>query len=100
MYAVILRATVGELNDEYAEALQRMKALAFEQYGCLEFYAMMDGPRRIAISYWKNEDDILQWRNNNEHRQIQEKAKQSWYKSYNIQVVDIKREYSYGSPIT
>ncbi len=99
MYAVILRATVGELNDEYAEALQRMKALAFEQYGCLEFYAMMDGPRRIAISYWKNEDDILQWKSDSEHRQIQEKAKQSWYTSYTIQIVDIKREYSYEIPV-
>ena len=99
MYAVILRATVGDLNEEYSAALLRMKALAFEQYGCLEFYAMMDGPRRIAISYWKDEDDILQWRNNNEHRQIQEKAKQSWYTSYNIQIVDIKREYSFNVPM-
>ncbi|MBV1919258.1 MAG: antibiotic biosynthesis monooxygenase [Pseudomonadales bacterium] len=99
MYAVILRATVGDLNEEYSKALLRMKALAFEQYGCLEFYAMMDGPRRIAISYWKNEDDILQWRNNNEHRQIQEKAKQSWYTSYVIQIVDIKREYFSEAPV-
>lgn len=53
MYAVILRATVADLNEEYSEALLRMKALAFEQYGCLEFYVMMDGPKRIAISYWK-----------------------------------------------
>ena len=98
MYAVILRATVGDLNEEYSEALKRMKTLAFEQYGCLEFYAMMDGSRRIAISYWRNEDDILQWRNNNEHRQIQEKAKQTWYSSYNIQIVDIKREYSCEKP--
>ena len=95
MYAVILRTTVGDLDEEYSEALKRMKTLAFEQYGCLEFYAMMDGARRIAISYWENEDDILRWKNNNEHRQIQEKAKNSWYTSYNIQIVDIKREYSY-----
>ena len=98
MYAVILRTTVGDLNEEYSEALKRMKTLAFEQYGCLEFYSMMDGSRRIAISYWKNEDDILQWKNNTEHRQIQEKAKNSWYTSYNIQIVDIKREYSYTMP--
>ncbi|OUR94964.1 hypothetical protein A9Q81_14465 [Gammaproteobacteria bacterium 42_54_T18] len=98
LYAVILRTTVGDLNEEYSEALKRMKTLAFEQYKCLEFYSMMDGSRRIAISYWKNEDDILQWKNNTEHRQIQEKAKNSWYTSYNIQIVDIKREYSYTLP--
>ncbi len=98
LYAVILRTTVGDLNEEYSEALKRMKTLAFEQYKCLEFYSMMDGSRRIAISYWKNEDDILQWKNNTEHRQIQEKAKNSWYTSYNIQIVDIKREYSYTMP--
>ena len=75
-----------------------MKTLAFVQYGCLEFYSMMDGSRRIDISYWTNEDDILQWKNNDEHLQIQEKAKLSWYTSYNNQIVEVQREYSYAIP--
>jgi len=37
VYAVIFRAKVAELNDEYFRMAERMKALAFEKYGCLDF---------------------------------------------------------------
>ena len=72
-----------------------MKALAFEHYGCLEFTAMMDGPKRIAISYWDTEEQIRAWKQNSEHLATQDKAKKKWYESYTVQVVEIKREYSF-----
>ncbi|OUS28609.1 antibiotic biosynthesis monooxygenase [Gammaproteobacteria bacterium 45_16_T64] len=96
MFAVILKATVGSLDQEYAETLEQMKRLAFEEYGCLEFNAMMDGPKRMAISYWETEEQIVAWKKNTEHQKTQAKAKQKWYESYTVQVVEIKREYSFG----
>ena len=50
MFVVILKATIGDLGQEYTEALEQMKKLAFEEYGCLEFTAMMDGNERMALS--------------------------------------------------
>jgi len=45
MFVVILKATIGDLGQEYTEALEQMKRLAFEEYGCLEFTAIL-GVRR------------------------------------------------------
>ncbi|WP_461481670.1 antibiotic biosynthesis monooxygenase family protein [Porticoccus sp.] len=97
MYAVIFRATVGALDEEYFEAIERMKVLAFEEYGCLEFYALMDGDRRVAISYWNSEDDIKNWKQNSEHLKAQASGRKKWYESYTVQVVKIHREYSHNS---
>lgn len=96
MWAVIIRATVGELDQQYAEAIERMKKLAFEEYGCLEFFAMTDGSRRVAISYWKSEAQIREWKKNVEHLKTQNRAREKWYESYTVQVVEVKREYSFN----
>ena len=93
MYAVIFRAVVGELDEEYAEAISRMKQLAFDDYGCLEFYSMMEGEERIAISYWESEEAILHWKSNSEHLNAQAQGRRKWYQSYSVQVVQVQREY-------
>ena len=96
MYAVIFRATVGELDQQYSETIERMKTLAFEEYACLEFYALMEGERRIAISYWKSEEDISNWKRNSEHLNAQARGKEKWYESYTVQVAEVQREYSHN----
>jgi heme-degrading monooxygenase HmoA len=96
MYAVIFRATVGELDQQYSEAIERMKTLAFEDFGCLEFFALMEGDERIAVSYWNSEEDIRNWKRNSEHLNAQEQGREKWYKSYTVQVVEVRREYSHN----
>ena len=96
MHAVIFRATVGELDDEYAEAIEHMQRLALEEYGCLEFFAMMDGDQRVAISYWKSEADILNWKRNEDHLQAQQCGRDKWYASYTVQVVEVQRQYGHN----
>jgi heme-degrading monooxygenase HmoA len=96
MYVVILKATVGELDQGYKDALEQMKVLAFEQYGCLEFTAMMEGNKRMALSYWENEDQIKKWKRDIEHLKTQSLAQNKWYKNYTVQVAEITREYSFN----
>jgi hypothetical protein len=57
MYAVIFRVVVGELDQEYSEAIERMKELAFKEYGCLKFFAVMEGESRGAISRKRSRHD-------------------------------------------
>lgn len=97
MYAVIFRATAGELDQQYAEAIERMKTLAFEEYSCLEFIALMEGEQRIAISYWASMEDIRNWKQNVEHLDAQALGREKWYKSYTVQVVEVQREYSHNA---
>jgi heme-degrading monooxygenase HmoA len=97
MYAVIFRAKSGIQDSEYATTVGRLRELAFERYGCREFVAVTEGDQEIAISYWENEAAILHWKQDSEHQLAQELGRAKWYESYTVQVVEIKREYSFSS---
>ena len=93
MYAVIFRAEFNSLDQAYYKMAEKMRRLAREKYGCVEFTATTEGDREIAISYWKEQGQIAQWRQDPEHLRAQELGRLKWYKSYQIQVVEILREY-------
>ena len=92
MYAVIFRATVAELDDEYFRIAERMKDLAFEKYGCLDFISVTEGDEEIAISYWETEQHIRDWKNDPEHRLAQSKGHDKWYKSFSVEICKIIRK--------
>ncbi len=97
MYAVIFRAKPGTQDDEYGKTVARMRELAFDKYGCLDFIAVTEGDQEIAISYWQNEEEIREWKTDSEHFLAQEAGRSKWYESYVVQVVEIKREYKYNT---
>jgi len=96
MYAVIFRAKPGVQDEEYGITVAKMRELAFEKYGCLEFVAATAGEEEVTISYWENEDAIKHWKNDSDHALAQSLGRKTWYESYIVQVVEIKREYSFN----
>ena len=94
MFAVIFRAEIAELDDEYYATAEKMRRIAINQYHCREFITCCEGQQEIAISYWDEESHIKDWRNNSEHLIAQGMGRKKWYKSYSVQVVEIRREYS------
>ena len=68
MYAVIFKATVAELNDEYFHTAEKLKQLAFEKYACQDFVSVTEGDEEIAVSYWKTRQHIRDWKNDPQHR--------------------------------
>ncbi len=98
MYAVIFRAEIKQLDDEYLAMAVRMRQLATDKYGCVDFTAVTEdhaeGKTEIAISYWENEAQIKQWKKDPEHLRAQRLGQAKWYKSYKIEIVEIKREYA------
>ncbi len=93
MYAVIFRAEINERDEAYAEMAARMRDLALNKYGCVEFTAVTEGRQEIAISYWDNQEQIKAWKQDAEHRTAQKLGRSKWYKSYRVQVVEIIRDY-------
>ena len=91
MYAVIFRATVADLDDEYLETAARLKELAFTKYGCRDFSSVTEGSEEIAISYWETEQQILDWKNDSEHRLAQKRGREKWYRSFSVEVCEIVR---------
>jgi len=96
MFAVIFRAKPGVQDDEYSKTVSKMRDLAFEKYGCIDFVAATEGDQEIAISYWQSEQAIREWKSDAEHALAQEVGRSKWYESYIVQVVEIKREYKFN----
>jgi heme-degrading monooxygenase HmoA len=91
VFAVIFKANVAELDDEYRQLAQRLKTLAFERYGCREFVSVTEGDQEIAISYWDTEQQIRDWKNDPEHRLAQARGREKWYRSWSIDVCEVIR---------
>ncbi|MBQ0757521.1 MAG: antibiotic biosynthesis monooxygenase [Amphritea sp.] len=96
MFAVIFRAEIAQLDEEYSVMAAKMRDLAMQEYGCREFTAVTEGNSEIAISYWDSQDQIRAWKENAEHLVAQRKGRAQWYVSYKVQIVEVVREYSAG----
>ena len=94
MYAVIFRAEINQLDSRYSQMASQMRELAINKYGCTEFTSVTEGAQEIAISYWQNQEQIKQWKQDTKHLVAQKLGQSMWYKTYKVQVVEIIREYN------
>ena len=92
MYAVIFRATIAKLDDEYVQLANHLRDLAISKYGCQEFTAVTEGNEEIAISYWESLQQIKDWKNDPEHRLAQKKGRAKWYKSVKVEICQVVRD--------
>jgi len=90
MYVVIFKATIAELDDQYQRTAERLRDLAFEKYGCLDFVSATEGDEEIALSYWETEQQIRDWKNDPEHRLAQVRGRDKWYQSVSIEICEVK----------
>jgi heme-degrading monooxygenase HmoA len=95
MYAVIFRAEITEFDEAYFELGEKMRKLAIDKYGCLDFTAASEGRNEIAISYWKDLKQMKEWKKDTEHLVAQEEGRSKWYKSYKVKIVEIMHQYNY-----
>ncbi len=93
MYAVIFKAEVRQLDDEYHAMAKKMRELAENHYGCINFISCTEGNHEIAVSYWESKEHIKAWKNDPEHLHAQQLGKSRWYRSYHVQVVEVLHEY-------
>ena len=93
MYAVIFKAEINEIDSSYSAMAKRMRELAINEYGCIEFNATTEGNDEIAISYWNTKEQIKEWKQNKEHLKAQELGKNKWYKSYSVEIVEVLNKY-------
>ncbi|MGH1372219.1 MAG: antibiotic biosynthesis monooxygenase family protein [Cellvibrionaceae bacterium] len=95
MYAVIFTAVIDQVDSDYAATAERMRELAFNEFGCLKFNACLEDELEIAISYWEREEQILAWKQHAEHLTAQQSGRERWYKRYDVEVMQMVRHYHF-----
>ena len=100
MFAVIFRARINRLDSNYNQTAARMRDLAINHYGCLDFISLSNNEEEVAISYWPDEAAIQAWKKDPEHREAQKLGRSYWYSAYSVEVVEVQRRYCFdGSNI-
>lgn len=96
-YAVIFTSQRNVVdNQEYEKMAETMVQLAHNQKGFLgiESCRGIDG-YGITVSYWQNQEDIVNWKVNTEHQIAQEFGRSKWYDRFTTRICKVEREYSF-----
>ncbi len=96
-FVVVFRATARDLDAEYSTTAAYLRDRALSEFGCLEFEAVNENGKEVALSYWANLDDIQRWKALAEHLQAQAKGRSLWYESYSVEIAQIVRRYEHIS---
>lgn len=80
----------------YAEAAAAMDALAARQPGYCGVSSTRDSEGLgITVSYWADEASAIAWRNHPDHVRIRNAGRDRWYRSYEVIVAEVTRDYSW-----
>lgn len=97
MIAVIFETTPRDGRKEaYLEAAARLKPLLAEIDGFLSierFESLSQPGKLLSLSFWRDEEAVKQWRNNEAHRAAQIEGRQSIFKDYRLRVAHVVRDY-------
>ncbi|ODB95332.1 antibiotic biosynthesis monooxygenase family protein [Candidatus Thiodiazotropha endoloripes] len=96
MYAVIFKAVIADLDSSYYETASQLRSRAMELYGCSSIESYQEGDREISISYWRDEEQIVKWKRDQVHLKAQRKGCEKWYRSYQVEVVKLVKQYEQG----
>jgi len=90
-YAVIFTSLKIEEDKGYGEMSNKIVDLVSKQDGFLGFESARE-ELGITVSYWKDEESIIKWKNNTLHQKAQEMGKNTWYKNYKVRVAKVERD--------
>lgn len=60
----------------------------------IERFKSLSSPEKLlSLSFWRDENAVRQWRNNEAHQAAQQKGRVSIFEYYKITVADVTRQY-------
>ena len=57
------------------------------------FQSLSDPKKLLSLSFWRDEQAIKQWRNNNKHRESQVKGRAGIFADYRLRIAAVVRDY-------
>ena len=97
MIAVIFEAFPAKGKwDEYLDMAARLKPELnkIEGFISIERFQSIANPEKVlSLSFWKDEESIMQWRNTGMHRMAQKEGRSSIFDNYRIRIASVARDY-------
>lgn len=97
MIAVIFEAfpAAGKW-DEYLNIAAKLRPQLGNINGFISierFQSIAEPGKVLSLSFWKDEESVMQWRNIELHRQAQEAGRHSVFNDYRLRVANVLRDY-------
>ncbi|MEX0286533.1 MAG: antibiotic biosynthesis monooxygenase [Paracoccaceae bacterium] len=94
-YAVIFTAQrTAQDEPGYGGMADAMTKLAAEQPGYIGVESTRDAEGLgITVSYWQDEESLLNWKAVAQHALAQQLGKDKWYSHYTLRVAKVERAY-------
>ena len=94
-YAVIFTNKLSKDDKGYEAMATKMFNMALEQPGCLGAESTRDEQGiGITVSYWQDEQSLLNWKAVAQHRVAQKMGIAKWYSKYEVRIAKVERAYS------
>ncbi len=93
-FAVIFTSVLRSKDESYETTAKRMVERSSGYPGFLG----IDSARTdvgITVCYWKTEEDLLRWKNDTDHLEVQRKGKSTWYKQFSVRIARVERAYNF-----
>lgn len=98
MIAVIFEGIAQDAQkDAYLDAAARLRPLLADIDGFLSierFQSLTTPGKVLSLSFWRDEEAVRQWRNLEQHREVQGVGRHSIFEDYRIRVAHVVRDYS------
>jgi heme-degrading monooxygenase HmoA len=82
---------------QYEATFGKMFGLVSQMPGFLgiEDFVAADGRTHLAVARFESEADVDEWRMNAEHRKAQQRGRNEFYESYELEVATLVRQRSF-----
>jgi heme-degrading monooxygenase HmoA len=95
--AVIFEGIARDAQKEaYLDAAARLRPLLAEIDGFLSierFQSLTTPGKVLSLSFWRDEEAVRQWRNLEQHREVQRAGRRSIFEDYRLRVAHVVRDY-------
>lgn len=101
MIAVLFEAVIlpGQ-QPRYLALAADLKPLLAEADGFIaieRFQSLATPDKLLSLSWWRDEDAVLRWKQNEQHQAAQNEGRASIFAAYRISIVGLLRDYSFES---
>ncbi|WP_337233980.1 antibiotic biosynthesis monooxygenase [Proteus terrae] len=87
-------------HDRYLSLAADLKPLLKDIEGFISierFQSLSTEGKLLSLSWWENEEAVLQWKKNILHKSAQQEGRESIFDFYKISIVFLVREYSFDA---